>query len=211
MAELTDIDGVGPTLSDRLEENGYDLEALADADPANVADLDNVTDGKAVEFVVQAENLVEDEDDTEGAESDSENVEEDEGDDTTTPEETEEQAAQIPDDDADDEDESEDDTPDEREVTLAENGEERRLVTTALVNKSVDLHRQNRSRYQQTQRVLEKFDEGDTVSLTAAELNSLYSALHELRIDYQGQNEIDRMNVVRGVEDRVNEVRRDNY
>lgn len=74
MAELNDIDGLGPARSDSLEDAGYEsLEDLADADSEEVADAANVPEDTALSFVVQAQNYTESDDDAEDAEVDAEN------------------------------------------------------------------------------------------------------------------------------------------
>jgi len=59
MAELEDLDGVGPTRAERLSEAGYgDMEALAAADHEELAEEADVPEDTALEFVVQAQNVV---------------------------------------------------------------------------------------------------------------------------------------------------------
>lgn len=73
MAELNDIDGLGPARSESLEDAGYEsLEDLAEADSQSVADEANVPEDTALSFIVQAQNRVEG--DVEDAEVDADNA-----------------------------------------------------------------------------------------------------------------------------------------
>jgi polyhydroxyalkanoate synthase len=57
--ELTELDGVGPAYADRLHEAGVDsVAALAEADPAELADDIGVAEGSVADWVEQARDLV---------------------------------------------------------------------------------------------------------------------------------------------------------
>lgn len=58
MADLEDINGVGPSRKDSLEDEGYDsVESVAQSDPETLADDVGVSEDTALDWVVQAENI----------------------------------------------------------------------------------------------------------------------------------------------------------
>ncbi|MFO8049428.1 MAG: helix-hairpin-helix domain-containing protein, partial [Desulfosudaceae bacterium] len=58
-AELTEISGVGPARSESLAESGYPtIESIASAEPEALATAADITEDKALDFIVQAQNLL---------------------------------------------------------------------------------------------------------------------------------------------------------
>lgn len=56
---LKDLDGVGPTLQERLKESGYSsLKKLAKAQPEKVAEVKGISESKAEDLIAQAKKLV---------------------------------------------------------------------------------------------------------------------------------------------------------
>lgn len=73
MADLNDIDGLGPARSESLKNEGYEsVEDLADADAEDVSEAAGVPEDTALSFVVQAQNYAEG--DVDDAEVDADNT-----------------------------------------------------------------------------------------------------------------------------------------
>ena len=57
--ELTDITGVGPSRADDLVELGFEtVEAIAEAEPDDLTGLNRVGEDKALEMIVDAQNVL---------------------------------------------------------------------------------------------------------------------------------------------------------
>lgn len=208
--DFSDFDGIGPTLNERLHENGYETyEDLADADTDELQEIKGVTEDRALSAVVAAGDVVEVE----------EAVEEDDTDDFVTTDDIGSEEEEGDDVDGDgvngggegvaDEGEGEDTSePETFELELDLDDREHQVLTSALLDSYTSLQRRNRSRAAAADRVLDGvYSEEDVLELTQDELNALYAALHQRVQRYKGDNHVDLMNVARGIEEEVNEVR----
>lgn len=211
MVELQDITGVGESRSDDLAEMGYSsVEDVANADPDDLTELSRVGEDRAIEMVVDAQNLA----DSEEAETDGETVEE-EPETITFEEQTrlrsrleEESEVEEPDDEpveeAVDEERAEEET---FELNLSIGDLEREILTAALVNAYVSLRSRNVSRSDACFRVLEKLRDSTTLQLTQEELNAFHSSIRQRRLEYQGNNHVDMMELAQNIESQVSAAR----
>ncbi len=225
MAELTDINGVGPARSDSLNEAGYtSVEEVADADPDQLAEDADITDDKAVDFVVQSENLVAAEDAnveerdpvTQEIEEAIEGDEEEESE-SLTEEEVEEvvEEAAVP----EVEDDADDSEPDEESVysfTLEpETALQHDTLFAAVMRGKETMLQANRTNTEVFDSLLDQMrssDVDDTIELEADAdgLNGLHNHVRKLVTFYQGNNLIDHMNALKAVQTEINEVREEN-
>lgn len=220
MTELSDIDGVGPAMEERLEESGYeDVEAIADADESELSEVDQITSDKALDFIVQAQNLLkesdeeEEEDALDGEEFDltpselSDEEEEDNEEDEEDGEEVEEEIVE----ESDEEDGEEvDDEPELYSLSLSfDTMLEYDVFHAALMRRHERVYSGNQPAADALQKCLDGLDsfEGVVYELTSEELNELHSAVLQQRTNYQGDNLIDHMDALRKVETQVNEQR----
>lgn len=204
--DFTDFDGIGPTLNDRLHDNGYETyEDLAAADYDELQEINGVTEDRALSAIAAAEEVANLVVADEGSENGTD--ESDGEDDEDHSEEDESPESDSEDDEADEE--SSDDELDEYSVDLDLSPREREVTISALLDSYTTLQSRNRSRALAADRVLGKLRDGDDLSLTENELNALYAALHQRSEEYKGNNHVDLMNVSKGVEASVNDVRND--
>jgi len=211
MTELHNIDGVGPAMEERLEENGYeDVEAIADADEEELSEVKQVTSDKALDFIVQAQNLIE--------EDDEEAEEELEGDEfDLTPSELSEEEGEESDDVEEiveevieESEEEEDEGPDLYSVTLSfDSMLEYDVFHAALMRRHERVYTGNQPAADALQKCLDGLDnfEGVEYELDEQELNELHSAVLQQRTNYQGDNLIDHMDALKKIETQVNEQR----
>ena len=212
--ELTDITGVGPSRADDLVELGFEtVESIAEAEPDALTDLNRVGEDKALEMIVDAQNVLD-----EGEES----VEEEESitfdeekDDSTANEVTEEEPEieeeslsedeEVVEEDLseDEEEESEEAGPEEYEIYFELTDEQHEVLITALLDSHTDLMSNNRSRSMACKDVLTKLRDGSTMHLTREELNAVHAAMRERRLSYQGNNHIDLMHEAMAIEEQV--------
>jgi len=111
MVNVTDIKGVGPSKAENLAENGYEsVEDIAQADPDALSSVKGVSEDRALEYMVSAGDLLDEE-----SQDDSEQREEASDEFDLTPDEVGEELQ----DDADDAE-----SEDEGEVEVVEDDEE---------------------------------------------------------------------------------------
>lgn len=216
--DLTDIDGVGPARSDSLVEAGYDsVDMLAMADPEELAADADIPEDTALDFVVQAQNMVADDGDSaDGSESDSESDEEEDG---PLPSELVEDAENNETDDSAD---AEDEAPDETEpveedptyelVVDLETDTHYDAYMTALINAYEQRVNSNQNALDAIAKALDdaRYNSGEvTHDLDEYELNTLHAAVSQQVTTYKGQNMIDHMDAMRDLLAQVNEVRND--
>ena len=215
MTEVTDIDGVGPAMGDRLAENGYDsVDEIARADKDELSSINRVTEDKALDFIVQAQNLLGDEaeeteeegdefDLTPGElsdveqESDEEEVEEE-----PEPEPEEEEPEPEP--------EPEDEGPSVYSIELTfDTMEQYDVYHAALMRRHEAVYTGNQPAADALKKCLDGLDNFEKVEyeLTESELNELHSAILQQRTDYQGENLIDHMDALKVVERQLNDQR----
>jgi len=231
MVDLTELDGVGPARSDSLAEAGYeDFETLADADPEELAEDAGVTEDKALDFIVQSQNIVAEQEaeveesqpvTEEVAEAVEESEDEDEAENEPEPEETitVEEAEDEPEDEAEaepeveEEPEPEDEGPAviEFELTFDE-ALEYDTFFDAVMSQRATMLRTNRDGADAFDHALDQMrgkQVGDTVELemTEAQLNGLHNSVREMTVSYKGDNLIDHMDALKQVLNRINEVR----
>jgi len=211
--DLTDLDGVGPARSESLAEAGYaSVEAVAEADPDVLADDADVPDDTALDFVVQAQNLVEG-DASEDAEDDAEESEESDG--PLPGELAQEDSVDTDADESEDEAEAEesDEVEEEPVYELTVNlrtDTHYDAYMTALLNAYERRSGSHQPTLDAIATVLDdaRYNNGEvTHELTAFELNSMHAAVSQQVTDYKGQNMIDHMDAMRDLLEQVNEVR----
>jgi predicted RecB family nuclease len=204
--ELTDIDGVGPARSDSLVEAGYDsVEVLAMADPEEVADDVGVPDDTALEFVVQAQNMIADDD---ADESDEEDADADESDDVPDPSDLAEVAE---DSDEEEEEDSDEDAEESYELVVdLETDTHYDAYMTALLNAYETRVGSNQHALDAITKALSdaRYNSGEvTHELTEYELNTLHASVSQQVTEYKGMNMIGHMDAMRDLLAQVNEVR----
>lgn len=216
MVELQDITGVGESRADDLVEMGYEsVEDVAAADPEDLTELSRVGEDRAIEMVVDAENLAgsEEEQPDEGTESDedteSETITFDEEDLDEEVEELEEEFEVEEPDDEPVEEAVDEERPEEQtfELSFSLDKFESEILTAALIDAYSTLRSRNVSRSEACFRVLEKLRDSTTLQVTEEELNALHSAVRQRRLEYQGNNHVDMMNLTRNIEVQISEAR----
>lgn len=235
MVDLTELNGVGPARSESLEEAGYaDFETLADADPEALAENAEITEDKALDFIVQSQNIVAEEDaeveesqpvteevaeaveeetSSAGLEADSE--EPDSASENPEPEDsiTVDRNEGEDETEAEAEPEPEDEGPDviEFELTFDE-ALEYDTFFDAVMSQRATMLRTNRDGADAFDHALDQMrgkQVGDTVelSMTESQLNGLHNSVREMTVEYKGDNLIDHMDALKQVLSRINDVR----
>lgn len=201
--DLQAIDGVGPAREENLVEAGYETYAdLAEADHEQLADvIDRMSEDTALELVVQAQNLADlkEAEVVEGVEVEEEASADDEAADTDVsvePDEAEEEPTPVAEQVFD------------VEIELDGRQEYDTLYHTLLDERCTHI-RTNRTNVDVYEALLDEvrnIDAGDTlrVQLTGDDLNDLHNAVLQKRLSYQGDNLIDYMNALKGIEAKVN-------
>lgn len=213
MVELQDITGVGESRADDLVEMGYEsVEDVAAADPEDLTELSRVGEDRAIEMVVDAENLSETDEGTESdedTESGSETITFDEEDLDEEVEELEEEFEVEEPDDEPVEEAVDEERPEEQtfELSFSLDKFESEILTAALIDAYSTLRSRNVSRSEACFRVLEKLRDSTTLQVTEEELNALHSAVRQRRLEYQGNNHVDMMNLTRNIEVQISEAR----
>ena len=210
MVELQDITGVGASRADDLEEMGYtSVEDVADANPDDLTELSRVGEDRAIEMVVDAQNLADSEESEE-----EETVEEEPATITFDEEEPSIDEEEPPVEEEEPPVEEEEPVADEvsEEATLFEvdadfGALERDVSVYALLDSYTSLQSRNVSRSNACMRVLEKIRDSTSVMLTEEELNAFHAAIRQQRLEYQGNNHVEMMRVATRVEDSVSTVR----
>lgn len=214
MVELQDITGVGASRAEDLQEMGYtSVEDVANANPEDLTELSRVAEDRAIEIVVDAQNLagseeepsVEEADSTdEGTESGSETITFDE---EELDEEVEALEEEIPAPDEGTESEEEREPNRVFELSTDFSPLEKEVSVYALLDSYTRLRSRNVARSNACFRVLEKLRDGASVELTEEELNAFHAAIRQQRLEYQGNNHVEMMRVATGVEDSVSALR----
>lgn len=214
MVELQDITGVGASRAEDLQEMGYtSVEDVANANPEDLTELSRVAEDRAIEIVVDAQNLagseeepsVEEADSTdEGTESGSETITFDE---EELDEEVEALEEEVPAPDEGTESEEEREPNRVFELSTDFSPLEKEVSVYALLDSYTRLRSRNVARSNACFRVLEKLRDGASVELTEEELNAFHAAIRQQRLEYQGNNHVEMMRVATGVEDSVSALR----
>lgn len=214
MVELQDITGVGASRAEDLQEMGYtSVEDVANANPEDLTELSRVAEDRAIEMVVDAQNLagseeepsVEEADSTdEGTESGSETITFDE---EELEEEVEGLEEEVPAPDEGTESEEEREPNRVFELSTDFSPLEKEVSVYALLDSYTRLRSRNVARSNACFRVLEKLRDGASVELTEEELNAFHAAIRQQRLEYQGNNHVEMMRVATGVEDSVSALR----
>lgn len=214
--ELTDIDGVGPARSDSLVDAGYDsVELLAMSDADEVAEDVDIPEDTALEFVVQAQNMVADENDSEEAE---EAADESEEEDDPMPADLAEPAESDDTDDVEnadtsDEDESENEVEEDPVYELTvdlETDAHYDSYMTALYNAYERRVGSNQNALDAINHALDeaRYNNGEvTHELSEYELNTLHASVSQQVNEYKGNNMIAEMDAMRAILAQINEVR----
>lgn len=225
MADVTDIKGVGPAKADTLAENGYDsVDAIASADPDELSEVDGVGEDRALEFIVEAQNLLEaheeveeaypeDEFDLTPAEVSEELSEDEEDEDDVSPSEDDEaaeDAEEEPDDDADDD--PTDGLAESYPLSIDfETQLQYDVFHAALMRHHERVYTSDQSASETMQKLLDFLYQADKESvdytLTEQEMNTLHVAVTTRRTAYQGENLIDHMDAMVQVVEQVEEAR----
>jgi hypothetical protein len=223
MVDLTELDGVGPARSESLEEAGYeDFASLAEADPEALAEDAEITEDKALDFIVQSQNIVAEQDAeveeskpvtqevadaVEEAEDEEDEVEVEEDTISVKEGEDKDEAESEP------EPEPEDNGPEVIEFELTfEEALEYDTFFDAVMSQRATMLRTNRDGADAFDHALEQMrgkEVGDSVELemTEPQLNGLHNSVREMTVSYKGDNLIDHMDALKRVLNRINEVR----
>ena len=210
MVELQDITGVGESRADDLVEMGYEsVEDVAAADPEDLTELSRVGEDRAIEMVVDAQNLSGSEESQPDEDTESETITFDEEDLDEEVEELEEEFEVEEPDDEPVEEAVDEERPEEQtfELSFSLDNFESEILTAALIDAYSTLRSRNVSRSEACFRVLEKLRDSTTLQVTEEELNALHSAVRQRRLEYQGNNHVDMMNLTRNIEVQISEAR----
>ncbi len=219
MAQVTDIKGIGPAKAGTLEENGYtSVEDVAQADPNNLSEISGISDERALEYMVEAGDLLDEEsgDDSEESEevsgeefdlTPSEVSEELEG-------EAEEENDDLPEVDAVEEEDSGDDSEQSEKSSYEVSIEFETMLQYDVFHAALMRHHERvYTSYQPDsdamQKFLDRLDDFNSVSyeLTEDELNTLHTAVKQCRSNYQGDNMIDHMDALIPIEGQIQDAR----
>lgn len=220
MVSVTDINGVGPAKADTLAEEGYDsVEALAEADQDELAAVDGVGDDRALEFIVQAQDLAEDADEASEPEKEdsfdlqpkdvSDEIEEIEEEDEP---EVEEEPEPEPEPEVEEEPEHE---PEEETFTVSLEFDTKfhyDVYHAALMRQHESVYTSHQPKADTLKYALDELTSFDSVEyeLDRSQLNNLHSAVLQQRRNYQGGNDIEWADALQEVENQINE-QRDEY
>lgn len=212
MVELQDITGVGASRAEDLQEMGYtSVEDVANANPEDLTELSRVAEDRAIEIVVDAQNLagseeepsVEEAEPDEGTESETITFDEEDLD-----EEVDVLEKEVPPSGEDSESDGEEREPNRVfELSTDFSPLEKEVSVYALLDSYTRLRSRNVARSNACFRVLEKLRDGASVELTEEELNAFHAAIRQQRLEYQGNNHVEMMRVATGVEDSVSALR----
>lgn len=215
MAEMTDIKGIGPSKADTLEEEGYEsLEDVAQADPDDLSEISGISQERALEYMVSAGDLLDEE-----SRDDSEQREEASDEFDLTPSEVSEELEEEEDVDeeesaadvgSDGGDES-DDEPESYTVSIDfETRMQYHTFHAAVMRYHEAIYTSNQPKSDAMQKVLDGLEtDGAEYELTETEFNTLHTSVKQARTDYQGDNLIDHMDALKVVEGKINDQRRD--
>lgn len=203
MVQIDDITGIGPTKAEKLEDNGFEsVEDVAEADPADLEEISGISEDRALEYMVSAGDLLDDESSEEGEEFD------------LTPSEVSDELKDS--DESSDASETDEEPDDESastfDVTLSfEEKIEYDVYHAALMRQLETVYTSNQPAADAIQGFLDELDDFNSVSyeLTEYELNTLHTAVKQTRSEYQGNNLIDQMDALNKVEDQVDEARQE--
>jgi nucleotidyltransferase/DNA polymerase involved in DNA repair len=215
MVNIDDITGIGPTKAEKLEENGYEsVEDVAQADPANLEEISGISEERALEYMISAGELLDDESEDES----DEELEEGEEEFDLTPAEVSEETEESEDNESEEEEEIDSEDTDD----ASEEEEEPYEVSLSFASKTeydvyhaalMRHHERVYTSYQPDADAMQKLLDGltdvDSVTyeLTESELNTLHTAVKQTRNNYQGDNMIDHMDALVKVENQIEEAR----
>lgn len=217
--ELTDIKGIGPARSESMQEAGYgSVKSVAEVDDhEDFAEAIDVPADTALEFIVQAENMVEEaaaevessepgtiSEQIDEATEEQDSDEEDESQEVEVAEEEEEPAIAAKEDEG---------PPDEIDFSIEfETDLEFDVFFDATMEEKMSIIRANRTGVEEYEHVLEQMRYGSPeqavdFTLTPSELNNLHNTVRQKSIDYKGKNLIDHMDAMKRILTRIDEVR----
>jgi hypothetical protein len=192
-----EIDGVGPAREEHLEEAGYDsYEDLAKTKPSMLEEeIPRLSEDSALSIIVQAQNMTESE--IEGEESNTETKEEQE-----IPESTNNKSNSS----------SNEEIETYPVMIKITDGSEYDALYDALLQHRQKLIGTNREGIDRTSEYIDALRDIRTtgtieLELTGSELNNLQNAILQQRLDYQGRNLSEKMESLRRIENRVNNLR----
>lgn len=219
MVELTDLDGVGPARSDSLIEAGYEnMEDISGADPEELSEEVNVSEDTALGFVVQAENMLAEEE-AEVTEDEPTSVTEEIEEAQESDEEDEVVAGAEMEPESEEDETVEEDEPKPEDATVEielvfDSGLEHDVLFAATMRHMETMLQGNRTQTEVFESVLDQMrtagvDEGVTVEVEPEDLNELHNAVRKMVTYYQGNNLIDHMNATKQIQNQVNEYRQE--
>ena len=215
--ELTEIDGIGPSMGERFAEHGYEYaDDLLDADPAELSEIKQVTEDTALEFIVQAQDLVSEEEEAEGGDefdlTPSDLAADSDEEEQSGEAEAEEQSADLVEEDSIEEEEE----AEEPEIyTISLSFDSRLSYDTyhaALLRRHEDIYTGRQQAADTIRACLDDLSDFDSVEheLDRGQLNELHATVSQQRNSYQGANLMDHMEALRSVERQLN-AQRDEY
>lgn len=212
-----EIDGIGPSREKGLKEANYNSYAeLAEADPEKLEQqISRLSEDKALEIIVQAQNLSNSEQkehtqnsDTDGS-TDEESVVGSE-----TGDVRDSVSSQVSSDSTEKKSDSgSSESPETYPVEIViTGGAEYDALYDALLQHRQKLIGTNRKGIDRTSEYIDALRDirpaGTLeIELTASELNNFQNAILQQRLDYQGRNLSEKMEALRRIENRVNELR----
>lgn len=215
MVDVTDITGIGPAKAETLEEHGYEsVEDIANADTDELGAIDGVGGNRALEFAVEAENLLEE------SQDDSDESDDEDGDSfDLTPnevsdgldEELEEEVEEL-EEELEEEVEEMDESNEQPSYAVDiefDNPKQYDVFHAALMRHHENIYTSDQPAADTMEKLLSGLDSFDSVSysLDEQELNELHSAVLQQRTNYQGDNLIDHMDEMKEIEQQVNDMR----
>jgi len=224
MPEITDVKGVSDSRAEDLAENGYNsVEDIATAEEDELTDVSGVGPSTASDLVDSAREVLQAE---HGVEAEPEEEDDEEEEEDVTIEDLEEINKEEPDgynEPRDEEDvTAEDDDPEPEEVdtspelydvtlTLPED-ESYDYLILALVELKVQRVSASHEQSRIAEGLLEEFrplgGAGEvTVSMDSEELNTLHSAVTQVTMRYQGNNDVEAFNALKNIEEQIQDAR----
>lgn len=228
--DLTELDGVAEGRAENLTEAGYEsVEDLVDADAGEISEeVSYLPEDTALELIVQAQNIVAEEDAEveESQPSITEEVEEAVEEETSDDEEsepdpiTEEDVAEgegvpLSEEEREEQESENEPEPEDEEFDFSiafETGLEYDTFFDAVMGQRSKMLRSNRSGVEAFDHALEQMrdggmDEPVELTMTEQELNDLHNSVRQTTIEYKGDNLIDHMDALNSVLADINEVR----
>lgn len=201
MTDITDVKGIGPAKAETLAEEGYEtIDDLANAEQDELADVNGVGGDRALEYMVSAADLAEDDESDSGEEEF----------DLTPAEIADEVDEEEEEEEEEEEPEPEPETDPEYEITVTfDSMLEYDVFHAALMRYHENIYTSHQPTADIVQEFLNELNDFESVeySLSENELNTLHTAVKQTRSNYQGSNLIDHMDALVSIENQIDDAR----